>query len=250
MPIPIVPEKHDDDSLLDPAASVEFFLDRSPADLDAPTSVVLCFDGSLFEELTDRDDAEPVEGFGSLYRVGDDVGVTGDFGVGAPAAALRVEELAACGVEQFLIVGWAGALDPDLALGDLVVCDRALRDDGVSHHYLPADGDTVPASPDLVATVADELDDRDEAYRVGPSWTTGAVYRETPTEVAAFRERGVLTVEMEAAAVFAVAEFRGLAAGAAFVVSDRLDPPGWEPGFHDEADRLRKLFEAGFDALA
>jgi len=213
--------------------------------------VVVCFDGSPFEELVERDDADPVDGFGSLHCIGDgDVGVTGDFDIGAPAAVTRVEELAACGVERFLVVGWAGALDPDLEAGDFVVCDRALRDDGVSHHYLQSDEETVAASPDLVAAVGRELDARDEAYSVGPSWTTGAVYRETPTEVAAFRDRGVLTVEMEAAAVFAAAEYRDRSAGAAFVVSDRLDPSGWEPSFHHEADRLRALFDAGFAALA
>lgn len=247
MTLPLVPEKHDDDGLLAPADALDFFLDRPPAAVDAPSSAVLCFDDSLFEEVTA--DAEPVNGLDALHRVRADVGVTGDFGVGAPAAAMRVEELAACGVEQFLLVGWAGALDPALALGDFVVCDAAVRDDGISHHYLPP-GETAAASPAIVRAVRGELDARDHDYHVGASWTTGAVYRETPTEVEVMRERGALTVEMEAAAAFAVSEYRDLDAAAAFVVSDRLDPSGWEPSFHHEADRLRALFDAGFAALA
>jgi hypothetical protein len=58
--------------------------------------------------------------------------------IGAPAAAIAVEELAAWGVQAVVGVGFAGAIAADLAPGDVVVCAAALRDEGTSRHYLPA----------------------------------------------------------------------------------------------------------------
>ena len=49
-----------------------------------------------------------------------------------------MEELVALGCRRFVSIGTAGSLQPDLAVGDLLVCDRAIRDEGTSYHYQPA----------------------------------------------------------------------------------------------------------------
>jgi uridine phosphorylase len=83
----------------------------------------------------------------------------------------------------------------------------------------------------LTDALADKLAGSGHAYKRGATWTIDAPYRETAEELRHYREEGVLTVEMEAAAVFAVARHRGLQAAAAFVLSDTLTDTDWTPDF-------------------
>ena len=183
------------------------------------------------------------------YRATDTVGVTSVGGPGAPFAVIVLEELAALGVRRFVVVGMAGSLRPTLRAGSLVVCDRALRDEGTSHHYVIAGRYAYP-SPRLTSALRAVLERRGERYASGPSWTTDAVYRETAAEVRRYRTGGVLTVEMEASAIFTVAGLRGLEAAALFVISDHLDERGWEPKFHDIRAELRRGLDLGIEALS
>ena len=103
--------------------------------------------------------------------------------VGAPAAAIVIEELAALGVKTIVGVGTAGGLSPDLEVGQAVVCSAAIRDEGTSHHYVP------PGRWALPDSAAARLPTRRPSLHavVGPSWTTDAPYRETAEEIAAYR---------------------------------------------------------------
>lgn len=148
-------------------------------------------------------------------------GLCGGFGVGAPAAALILEQLITLGATRFVTVGTAAALSPDLLPGTLVVCREALRDEGVSRHYLPPTASIRPSSSltdHLVRTIRTIR----TPARSGPTWTTDAPYRETEAEVANYGALGVLTADMEAAAVFAVAAYRAVHAAAVFAVADTL----------------------------
>jgi uridine phosphorylase len=110
----------------------------------------------------------------------------------------------------------------------LVVCDKAIRDEGTSYHYLPASR-YAHASPEMVTQLVLATERLDLAYRLGPSWTIDAPYRETVAEIDLYRREGVLTVEMEASALFAVAAYRGVEMGAMFTISDLLSGPKWDP---------------------
>ena len=79
---------------------------------------------------------------------------------------------------------------------------------------------------------------------VGATWTTDAPFRETSVEIRKYASEGVLTVDMEAASIYAMAHFRGFAAASAFVISDTLSENGWKPGFHRKSLKsgLRRLF--------
>ncbi len=129
-------------------------------------------------------------------------------GVGAPLAAAFLEELIALGCRTLLACGGAGVLDPAIAVGQVVIPAVAVRDEGTSYHYLPP-GREAAASPHGIAALARTLDAHAVSYTVGKTWTTDAFYRETPDKVHRRRAEGCLTVEMEAAALFAVAHFRG-----------------------------------------
>lgn len=161
--------------------------------------------------------------------------------IGAPTAAIAVEELSARGTELFIGVGSAGSVSERLAAGDLAICSAALRDEGTSHHYAPPEPFALP-DPGLTARLREAL----PAAAYGPSWTTDAPYRETAEEIARYRAEGILTVEMEASCLFTVARLTGGAAAAAFVVSDVLHGEQWEPHFSSPGvlRGLWTLFEA------
>ena len=139
----------------------------------------------------------------------------------------------------------AGGIQADLKVGDLVVCDRALRDEGTSYHYLPP-GDYVTANPDLVNALAATLSTQGQAAQTGGTWTTDATFRETDLEVAHYQSEGIKTVEMESAALFAVAQVRAAQAASVFVVGDSLAGSVWRPP--GDLRLLDKSFELAYDA--
>lgn len=245
MVFPNYPEKYLAEPLVTPQQSTVSAQSVTDADLsDPPQAVILCYSRSLMEYFTEAYDGEEVGGYyGDLYVFEDTehpVGVLGNFGIGAPTTAMMMEELIADGVELFLSIGIAGCLDESIAMGDIIVCEKAIRDEGTSHHYTKSEKYAHP-STSLTATMKQDLQNRDEPFHVGPSWTTDAVYRETKQEIERYAEEGVLTVEMEASAVFTIAAYRGVEAGAMFVISDYLGSSEWEPKFHLSKEDLQRL---------
>ncbi len=150
------------------------------------------------------------------------------FPPGAPMAAATLEEAIACGGRSFFIVGMAGTLQ-DLPIGSFVIPTEAIREEGTSYHYLPPDEAVRPSG-----RLARALEKACAAWGIEPAqgmnWSTDAPYRELVSKVERYRRAGVLTVEMEAAALFAVAKVRRVEVASLFVVSDRLGER-WEPAF-------------------
>jgi uridine phosphorylase len=244
--------KQSEEAYLTPADFVA--LVRAGPGLDeigALDGVVLVYQDSLWRQVAAWPDARvaegsPFKGLRILGRSGNRVGVVGRFGIGAPAATIVLEELVAVGVRRFVSVGTAGALQPGRAPGDLVVCTGAVRDEGVSHHYLPSDVDALP-SPALTERLAAAL----PAHERGMTWTTDAPYRETVAELRHYRAAGVRSVDMEAAALFAVGHVRGVEVASAFCYSDLLSGATWEPhlGSPGVATGLERLLAAAVHAL-
>ena len=88
-----------------------------------------------------------------------------------------------------------------------VVIDRALRDEGTSYHYV-APSEFAEADPRLVAIAMEAVAREGLRVFAGASWTTDAPFRETTEAIESARARGVLAVEMEAAALYAFAQAR------------------------------------------
>lgn len=246
MTLPQHPGKHAFETLTDPLPDHE-----PPA--DPPETAILTFQRSLFEPVVEQyggREADVRIAIGEAYHLAahPDVVVVGDFGIGAPTLAMVLEQLFAQGVERAVLVGYAGSLDPEIEMGDVIVADRALRDEGTSHHYLEP-GRWVAADEGLRTRIERTVERAPETLHVGPTWTVDAVFRETPEEVERYAEDGVLTVEMEAAAAFAVGAFRDRPVAAAFVVSDYLTPDGHERHFDATEEDLRRLFELARDAV-
>jgi uridine phosphorylase len=157
--------------------------------------------------------------------------------MGAPMAVMLLEQLIALGARRLLYLGFCGALIPSYRIGDLFLPVHAIREEGTSYHYLPAD--VVPcASPHVQAVLQAQAQRQQLPIQQGPIWTTDAPYRETPRKIQQFQEAGVHAVDMEMAALFAVGHYRRCEVGALLVVSDECYHPVWKPGFG--AARLRQ----------
>ncbi|GAB4164805.1 MAG: nucleoside phosphorylase [Roseiflexaceae bacterium] len=148
-------------------------------------------------------------------------------GVGAPLAAGLLEEVIALGGRKFIACGGGGALNAELVLGHVVIPTAAVRDEGTSYHYIHPDAVARP-SPIAVQVIEQVLAEHGVPYRSGPVWTTDALFRETPNKIALRRSQGCLIVEMEAAAFFAVAEFRGVTLGQILYSGDDLSGAEWD----------------------
>jgi uridine phosphorylase len=125
--------------------------------------------------------------------------------VGASFAVLVAEQLFASGCRFLISITSAGQIHGVGRLPCIVVIDRALRDEGTGYHYLPPDQFAI-ADPALVDTVERAVRDAADVpvYR-GARWTTDAPFRETAAAIKTAQERGILAVEMEAAALHAFA---------------------------------------------
>ena len=174
--------------------------------------------------------------------------VTG-FGVGAPALAMALEVLIGLGVKEFVFVGLAGSLQPEVLAGDIVLCDGALADEGVSAHYVPQE--FLRPCAVLTKKLAGVLQKANLSHHTGPNWTTDAMFRETAEEVAHYQKKNILTVEMEASAFFAICTQKKVKGAAAFVVSDELYRLKWEPHFGEKAifQNLHALYQAAVKTL-
>lgn len=166
-------------------------------------------------------------------------------GLGASHAAMVMEKLIAHGSKRFINIGIAGSLQKDIGIGDVVICTGAIRDEGVSHHYLESDKYVYP-SDRLTRVLKGKIAGQGLSFTMGTTWTIDAPFRETQPEVEQYQEEGVLTVEMETAALAAIAIYRGVEFAAAFVIADSLVDNRWRPGFHIKkvAERMKKLHEA------
>jgi len=219
---------------------------------DAPRNAILCYQAHLFAYALKNHPTQKLGGFlGDMYVLSGSVAVAGNFGIGAPAAVAVLEELAAWGTQRFISIGLAGGLQDNLQAGDLVVCDRAIRDEGTSRHYVP-DEKFSHASSTCLTQICRALDSRKQPHRVGASWTTDAPFRETRGEVEQYRQEGIVTVEMEAAALFTVGQYLKVEVGAAFSIADSLDGLRWRIDYDVGRARrgLQILFDAALDVFS
>lgn len=189
--------------------------------------------------------------FGEFYileQTQGNIGICGNFGIGAPIAAILLEELSAFDVKFFISIGTAGALQKNLKIGNVVLCERAIRDEGTSHHYFQCEKYSYP-SQILNQKIMQTIKKMGVEYNLGTSWTTDAPYRETLKEIDHYKREGVLTVDMEASAVFTVASTLDVDVGAIFTISDYVGEREWQPYFHLTDEHLQTLFKIAVNTL-
>lgn len=182
-------------------------------DANVPEICVLDPDGDIVRKLRADNRVRPAPGWACYHtemdvvdHAGLSIGIVGS-AVGAPFAVLVAEQLFVSGCQLLISVTSAGQIRLLGPRRYFMLIDRALRDEGTSHHYLP------PATfAEADAALADRAFSAAPALSVplhrGTTWTTDAPYRETEDAIAAARSQGALAVEMEAAALYAFARAR------------------------------------------
>jgi uridine phosphorylase len=149
--------------------------------------------------------------------------------VGAPGTIAMMEEMIARGARLFLGLGLAGSLQPAAPVGSLLIPTHCVREEGTSLHYITDDEDIKP-DPGLVALLSKAAHAAGEQVLAGGQWTIDAPYRELVTKIDAYRAQGVLGVDMETSAMYALGRFHGVAVCNLLVVSDELWET-WRPAF-------------------
>jgi uridine phosphorylase len=211
---------------------VSAFTGRTGEELRLPRRAIVTFTLDDTKSLLGNPHQKPITSwsrFRSIYRIhGADVVVTRSY-FGGPNVAALVEELSAFGVTEFVLWGYCGGMAADLSIGDLLIVEQALREDGVSYHYLQ--GDDAFVSSDWFHGWRDTA----VAAAIRPSsiWTCDALYRETRNKIETYRRKGIEAVEMEVASFYAVTSSKNLRGIAFLVVSDLFTKGGWKPGFSE-----------------
>ncbi|MEG0919524.1 MAG: nucleoside phosphorylase [Anaerovoracaceae bacterium] len=200
-----------------------------------PKVGLACFSKRLFETWVEVFDGEEIAHFRTeegplpIYRVNYNDKHIAVFmlRVGAPCAALQMEEIIAMGLKKVLVMGSCGVLDSSIGLGDLIIPTSGIRDEGTSYHYAPAAAE-INANRPLVQKLASYLTLLSIHHTLGKVWTTDAVYRETKGKMLARKAAGCIAVDMEFTALQAVANFRGVDYCQIFYSEDNLDSASWD----------------------
>ena len=202
---------------------------------DVPERCVPCFFGDVIAGLVDSGTAREAACMKSemgrhpiyVMEIGGGEVAVYQPGISAAFAAAMLDEVIAHGCRKFVACGAAGVLDREIDAGHIIVPVSAVRDEGASYHYM-APSREVEADPSGVAAIESVLQAHARPYIKGKTWTTDAFYRETPDKVALRRSEGCIAVEMEAAAFFAVARFRGVTFAQMLYGGDDVSGSEWD----------------------
>jgi uridine phosphorylase len=235
----------DDESVSRPSDAIDYIAKQKKVPVESlriPQLLILTYQRNTFDcakNLVKGNCAEWLYGESQPFCVGrfndSEVGV-GRFWIGAPAAAFTLEEAVACGARTVFEVGVSGGIQLHLQPSDIVVVTKAIRDEGTSYHYFPRE---VEVESDILLRdeLIEHLTSKGIRHFVGPVWSTDGAYRETRSKLRKFRNDGVLAVDMETSAIFAIAKYRNIRAASAQVISDVLTEKGWKLAFGHESVR-------------
>ena len=138
-----------------------------------------------------------------------------------------MEEVYALGVEKVVVFGSCGVLDRDIEDCAIIIPNAAVRDEGLSYHYVPA-SDEMAVNLKYIPEFTAILDEVGLGYRIGKTWTTDAIYRETRAKMERRKAMGCVCVEMECSAMAAVAQFREKELFQFLYAADNLDGEKWD----------------------
>lgn len=211
-------------SKLDPALTVGKLFDTD--------KLVIAFFPEVIDKLIDEeeivlDTTIPGENPVLLYRFLDaDILITLGY-VGCPACAGNLDIFSAMGIRKVMFCGGGGVLDKDIQVGQLLLVDGAIRDEGFSYHYI-APSRYIYTDPKVTDKIAGYLDENAIPYLRGITWTTDALYRETAERIERRKAEGAKMVEMEQAGCIAVAQFREFDYGALIYGGDDVSQDVWD----------------------
>lgn len=146
--------------------------------------------------------------------------------VGCPACAGNLDLFHAMGITKVMFCGGGGVLDRNIEVGQILVVEGAIRDEGFSYQYI-APSRVIYTDRETNDKITRYLKENEIPYLQGLTWTTDAIFRETPDRIALRKEEGAKIVEMEQAGCIAVAQFRHFSYGALIYGGDDLSGEEW-----------------------
>jgi uridine phosphorylase len=238
----------------DPKSFVE------PSDIVKPEEVsqhcVICFFREVLERVVEEFNARIIkqnsweDGPHPLYEIEYSGKRLAFFhpGVGAPLTCGLLEDVIATGCRKFIAVGGCGVIEKDMELGKFILISSAVRDEGLSYHYLPPARE-IQAQEEILYKMEILFREKGVPYVRGKTWTTDAPYRETRSKIESRKSEGCIAVEMEAASMMAVAQFRQVAFGQILYAGDDLSGEYWEHRqWQSQGDTRHQLFFLGAEA--
>ena len=192
--------------------------------------------GFIVRSLRERAQSATSLEFTHLYRFSGHC-VVGP-ALGAPLAVLALEPLVLGGIKEIVLLGFCGSLSRRFKVGDAVSISRAYSDEGTSRHYRPRNRAFRP-SLRLKNGLESALRARGFDIKSGSIVTTDAPFRETPAWLRKSRKRGAELVDMEASAVFALAEHHRVRVASVQIVSDELSSGQWRTAFRSDLLKQR-----------
>lgn len=160
--------------------------------------------------------------------------------VGAPVAGAMMDELTAYGCKKFIACGSCGVLQKEIAVGHLIIVKSAVRDEGTSYHYV-APSREITANGHVVKCIEKTVKQFKIDYIKAKTWTTDAYYRETPLKIEQRKKEGCVTVEMEASAFIAVAQYNDVIFGQILYAGDCLGGEAWDDRKNVTRSDIREL---------
>lgn len=232
-------------SAKEPIVTAQKLLDHKRAsghldEFQAPETVLVCYQSSTLQYLLKKHpECRPSKAVTHFYLIdGDRVGILGDWGVGAPGLAIKMEELVALGTKRFIAVGTAGGLMDEHKIADFVLCPKALAEDGVAHLYLSDNTQMAHADSQLMSEWNHFAQEHSlPQFNPAIAWSFSAIFRETLEDVYRVQKQGCSVVEMEAATLYAIGKEKGVRTLTLFVISDSITDKDWVPHIKDPAVR-------------
>ena len=172
-------------------------------------------------------------------------------GIGCPSSAIAMEELVRVGAKTFIRVGTSGSIQPGTQSGELAIVSGAIRDEGTSLHYMPADFPAV-AHYEVVQALRKAATAKGLAHRVGISQSKDSFYGEVEPEHSGVTQRlldrwkaweigGAICSEMEASALFVIASMLRVRAGGVMMVHAKEPMPPLDILLNTSIDALREI---------
>jgi uridine phosphorylase len=238
MGTPLLRGRTDPKAVINPGDQVRTTRGPTGRSKGYPKELILHFTGEVLKAARRNYDVKLVDKnwWGWLYQLkegGSKIGLL-QSGIGDSFAGLVLELLIAKGATNIIAIGTAGSLQHWLKIGDLVLTDRAIRDEGVSYHYAKPAKYSFPSAR-LNGRIEETLKKMKLEYSKGTAWTNDAPFRETVSDVKRYQKEGVLCVEMEAASLFSISKFRNIDLSSLHWISDDVSRLEWNPQFNSAA---------------
>lgn len=233
---PVMEYDDDNDSIVNP-----FSWNLKPFTTD---KLIITFFPDVMKDLLEKNQLELERHFTGenpvdIYRFKDmpDVMITLGY-VGCPACAGNLECFAACGATKVMFCGGGGVLDKNIKVGELLVVEGAIRDEGFSYKYIKPSR-YIYSDRKITDKITSCLDERKIPYIKGITWTTDAMFRETKALVEQRKLEGAKIVEMEQAGCIAIAQYRNFDYGAIIYGGDDVSQDEWDTRSWDKRQGIR-----------